>query len=379
MNAHVSESKIGEAKVAAEPANDTAAPAVAPVAPEAPPARRRRPVRLLLMVAVPLLLVVGGGYFYLTGGRYEETDNAYVQQVKVAVSSDIAGRIASVNVGENQQVHAGDVLFTIDPEPYQIALDQAHAALGSARVNVEQLKVGYGTAQNALHSAESTLAVQQTMFDRQNTLVEQGIASTATLDQPKLALLQAQNAVANAQQQIATAAAALGGDPQIATDAHPAVQTALAQVALAERNLAKTEVKASSDGILSQVASLNVGQFVATGTTIASLVETGTTWVEANFKETQLATIHIGMPAEVAVDAMPGAPLEGTVTSIGAATGSEFSLIPAQNATGNWVKVVQRVPVRIDFSAADTHLRSGMSALVSVDTGRSTLDKLQGQ
>ena len=353
------------------------APAVTPEAP-ATPAKKRRPGRLALMVVVPLAIAGAGGYFYLTGGRFEETDNAYVRQAKLAVSSDIAGRVISVNISENQPVQAGDLLFEIDPAPYQIALDQANAALGSARVNVEQLKVSYQTAQTALAAAKETLAIQQASFDRQNALVTQGVSSASTLDQPKLSLQQAQNAVATAQQQVAAATAALAGDPEIDTDRHPTVLAALSQVELAERNLEKTRVVAAADGIVSQIASLNVGQFVSTGTTIASLVETEGTWVEANFKETQLAGIHVGMPAEVVVDAAPDAPLEGTVTSIGAATGSEFSLIPAQNATGNWVKVVQRIPVRVEFDAAsEAQLRAGMSALVSVDTGKSTLDKLQ--
>ena len=380
MNAQVSQSEVGQAKaVTAETSkHGSAEPIVVPLpTPQSPAPRKRRPGRLALMVAVPLLIAGAGGYFYLNGGRFEETDNAYVQQAKVAVSSDIAGRIDAVNISENQMVHAGDVLFSIDPAPYKIALDQANAALGSARVNVEQLKVSYATAQAALASASSTLAIQQASFDRQNTLVNQGISSDSALDQPKLSLQQAQNAVVSAEQQVASATAALGGNADIPTDQHPAVQAALSQVELAERNLGKTQVVAAADGVISQIASLNVGQFVATGTTIASLVETGGSWVEANFKETQLSAIHIGMPAEVAVDAMPGAPLEGKVTSIGAATGSEFSLIPAQNATGNWVKVVQRIPVRIDFETGDgVQLRSGMSALVSVDTGKSTLDKL---
>lgn len=374
MNAHVSESKLGEAKAVSTVANETTPPTLEPL----PPRKKRRTGRLLLMATVPLLLAGAGGYFYLNGGRFEETDNAYVQQAKVAVSADVGGRIVAVNIKENQQVHAGDVLFTIDPEPYRLALNQANAALGSARVNVEQLKVSYGTAQTALESARSTLTIQQANFDRQNDLVQKGIASESSLDQPKLALQQAQNAVATAGQQVASAAAALGGSADLPTDDHPAVQAALAQVELAQRNLGKTEVAAAADGVISQIGSLNVGQFVATGTTIASLVDTEGTWVEANFKETQLAAIHIGMPAEVKVDAMTGEPLEGTVTSIGAATGSEFSLIPAQNATGNWVKVVQRIPVRIDFKpSGEMPLRSGMSAVVSVDTGKSTLDKLQ--
>jgi len=364
MNAHVS-----EAKGAAVPAQ---AQTVAP-----PPPARRRSRRLLLMVSVPVLLAAVGGYFYLTGGRYEETDNAYVHQAKVSVSADVAGRITAVNVAENQLVHAGDVLFTLDPEPYRIALDQANAALGSARVGVEQLKAGYAAAQAGLEAAQSSLVLQQEAYDRQNALFERQVASAATLDQPKLALQQAQNAVASARQQVASAAAGLGGDPAIDTDAHPAVLAAQAQVDLAARNLAKTQVIAAADGVVSQIGSLNVGQFVATGTTIASLVATSTSWVEANFKETQLGAIRIGMPAEVEVDALPGEALHGTVTSIGAATGAEFALIPAQNATGNWVKVVQRIPVRIDFDGAEAPLRSGMSALVSVDTGASTLDKLQ--
>lgn len=386
MNAHASEPKAGEAEVVtiSRDANAKGKPEPTPVAPpaaEAPPKKKRSGRSRLLMIAVPLVLLVGGGWFYLNGGRYEETDNAYVQQSKVSLSADVAGRITDVRIAENQAVKQGDVLFSIDSQAYQIALDQANAALLSARVNVEQLKVTYATAEATKEAAEATLALQQTTYDRQKSLVDQGVSSTSTLDQPKLALQQAQNAVTTARQQVASATAALAGDPQIDTDEHPAVLAAKAQVEQAQRNLDKTTVTAPADGVISQVSSLNVGQFVAAGTTIASLVETGTTWVEANFKETQLGAIRIGMPAEVKVDAYADQPIEGRVASIGAATGSEFSLIPAQNATGNWVKVVQRVPVRIEFDAPETAvaLRSGMSALASVDTGKSTLDKLTGK
>jgi len=358
-----------------------ASAAPAQVAPTEVPKKKRRVGRLALMVSVPLVLAAGGAYFWLNGGRYEETDNAYIQQAKVAISSDISGRITAVSVVDNQSVKAGDVIFAIDREPYQIALDQANAALQTARVNVEQLKVSYTTAEANLTAAQSALDIQQATFDRQAALAKQGIASASTLDQPKLTLQQAQTAVVTAQQQVASATAALGGNPNAPTDEHPGVKAAMAQVDLAERNLAKTQVMAPADGVISQVSSLNVGQFVSTGTTIASLVETGGTWVEANYKETQLTELRTGMPAEVKVDAFPGTPLEGTVTSIGAATGSEFSLIPAQNATGNWVKVVQRIPIRVDFDqqTRDLLLRTGMSATVSIDTGHSTLDKLQGR
>jgi len=275
-------------------------------------------------------------------------------------------------------VKAGAVLFTIDPQPYQIALDQANAALASARVNVEQLKVAYGTAQVQLNADTQTLAIRQAAFDRQNALVQQGVNSNSTLDDTKLALQAAQTAVDQAKQQVATATAALGGDPNIDIDKHPAVLAALAQVENAQRNLSKTTVVAPAGGIVANVSSLNAGQFVAAGTTIATLVETDGTWVEANYKETQLSDLKVGQPAEIKVDAYSGA-IKGTVESIGAATGSEFSLIPAQNATGNWVKVVQRIPVRIKLADASDALKTGMSATVTVDTGKSTLDKLMSK
>ena len=390
MNARATEPKPGEATVvtigrAEKSAPKPEAPPPPQQAPQAPAAAEAAPKkrggrRLLLMVVVPLLLIVAGGWFYLTGGRFQDTDNANVEQAKVSLSADISGRITAVNVAENQTVKAGDVLFTIDPQPYQIALDQANAALASARVNVQQLKVAFATATAALKSAQATETIQQATFDRQQALVNQAVASSSTLDKPKLDLQTSQNAIVTAQQQVASATAALGGDPTIDTDKHPAVLAALAAVETAQRNLTKTQVVAPADGVISQVSNLNVGQFLATGTTIAMLVETDGSWLEANFKETQLTDIRVGMPAEVSVDAFPGVKLKGKVSSIGAATGAEFSLIPAQNATGNWVKVVQRIPVRVDLDeTATVPLRSGMSATVSVDTGKTTLDKMSGK
>lgn len=357
--------KAGEAEIVQMPLADKAAYP----APEAPAPRKRNTRRIVLMASVPVVLAAVGGYFFLTGGRYQDTDNAYVQQAKVALSSDVSGRIVSVSVHENQVVAAGDVLFAIDAEPYRIALAQADAALATARFNVEQLKVAYGTASAQLKAAQSTLAIRQAAFDRKNALVVGGNASDATLDDVKLALETARNAVIAAEQQVASATAALTGNPGIATDDHPAVRAALAARDTAARNLDKTTVTAPAAGIVSQVASLNAGQFIATGTTIASLIETGDTWIEANFKETQLASLHEGMPVEVKIDAYPGTVFEGTLESISAATGAEFALVPAQNATGNWVKVTQRIPVHIAVTSVDGKvLRAGMSATVAVDT-----------
>lgn len=391
MNARVTEPKPGEATVveiaraekSTPQAETVTEPSVAPAPAAAAPAeaapKKKGSRRRLLMISVPLVLIVVGGYFYLNGGRYEDTDNAYVQQAKLSISADIAGRVNSVSVIENQPVKAGETLFTIDPQPYQIALDQANAALATARVNVEQLKVAYGTAEAQLQAAQATLPIRQAAFDRKNALVQQGVNSDATLDDVKLALDSAKSAVDLAQQQVANSVAALAGNPNIETDKHPAVLAAQASVENAERNLSKTTVVAPTDGIIANVSSLNVGQFIAPGTTIASLVETDNVWLEANFKETQLGDIVVGQPASVKVDAY-GSEFACQVASIGAATGSEFSLIPAQNATGNWVKVVQRLPVRIDCATGDTStLKTGMSASVSVDTGRTTLDKLTGK
>ena len=346
-------------------------------APAVKPKRGRG--RLLLMFGLPLVLAIGGGYFYLTGGRYQATDNAYVRQTIVSLSSDVAGRIVEVDVTENERVSSGQILFLIDPEPYRIALAQAEAALANARISVDQLRVGYRIAAAKLETARNTLDIKQRVRDRVISLTDKGISTEAANDTSLLDLEQARSNIDLAEQALASAAAALGGNPDIATDAHPAVKAALAAVDVARRNLEKTTVRAPAAGIVSEVSSLNPGQMVSLGGTVASLVETDKSWLEANFKETQLGNVKAGQPVDIEIDTFPGKVLHGKVASIGAATGAEFSLIPAQNATGNWVKVVQRIPVRIEVEHFDgLDLRSGMSASVSVDTGQTTLDKLLG-
>ncbi len=372
MNARVTPPAPGEAKPVEVPtaeAPKSAPAAAAAVAPEAPAKKKRSGRRLAIMLAVPVILAAGGGYFFLTGGRYVETDNAYVKQNKVSVSADVAGRIASVAVKDNQPVKAGEPLFSVDPEPYRIALAQADAALASARVNVEQLRVAHSIALAKLQAAKDALEIRQKEWDRSSNLRQQGITAESSLDDARLALQQAQSTLALEEQDVANSVAALGGTPDIATDDHPAVRAALAARDNAQRNLDKTTVVAPADGVVAQVGSLNVGQFINTGSTIATLVESNDVWIEANFKETQLTTLKSGLPVEITVDAFPGKKLEGHIDSIGAATGSEFALIPAQNATGNWVKVTQRVPVKIVVDTADSQaLVAGMSAVVNVDT-----------
>jgi membrane fusion protein (multidrug efflux system) len=384
MNAHATSSQLANAQVVnLSPASaETAAPklqdAAAPATAEAAaPKKKSGGLKLGLLISIPLLLAVGGGYYWLTGGRYEATDNANVQQAIVSLSADISGRITEVDVKENQLATAGDVLFRIDPAPYQIAFDQANASLASARLSVEQLRVNYTTAEAKLAAARQALVIQQRTQGRNTDLANRGVATAASADAALLALQQAQSAVDLDQHGVASAIAALGGDPNVKTGDTPSVKSALASVETARRNLDKTVVVAPATGIISAISSLNVGQFVATGTTIASIVATGDTWVEANFKETQLGALKDGQPADVTVDAYPGVTLHGAIDGIGAATGAQFSLIPAQNATGNWVKVVQRVPVRIKVTTTpDMPLRTGMSASVTIDTGKSRLDAM---
>ncbi|MYZ49755.1 HlyD family secretion protein [Rhizobiales bacterium L72] len=336
---------------------------------EKPKARRGR--RTFLMLGLPLLVALAGGYFWVTGGRYVSTENAYVQQPKVSIAPDVAGRIVTVAVRENQRVGAGDVLFQIDPEPYRLALEQAEAALAGARLDVDRLRSAYHSATADLQTAKDTLAFRKNELARQQKLVGNGYVTKSQFEETRLAEQEAEQQLRSAEQQVASALAALGGSPDIATDDHPAVLEALANRDQAKFNLERTRVAAPRPGIVSQTGRLQIGQYVAAGTAVMSLVEPEDTWVEANFKETELTGMAVGQQAELTFDTYPGRSFEAEVASIGAGTGAEFSLLPAQNATGNWVKVVQRIPVRLHIVSPpqDVALRTGMSASVSVDTG----------
>lgn len=345
-------------------------PASQPQPAAAAPARRNRG-RFLVMAALPLALVAAGGYYWVTGGRYQETENANLRQAKVSIASEAAGRIVKVGVADNASVKAGDILFEVDPEPYRIALAQADAALAAARLNVEQLRAAYSQATAQERVAASALDYAQSQFDRSNDLVRKGVNAPSALDEARMDLDKAKEQHSAALQGIVSAKAALGGNPDIPTEQHPTVLSAQAARDKAAFSLAQTTVRAPADGTVSQAASFKIGQFVGTGTPVFSLVETGDTWVEANFKETQLTNMKPGQEAEIVLDTYPDRTFRGTVAAIGAGTGAEFSLLPAQNATGNWVKVTQRIPVRIklDDDASRPALRTGMSATVSIDTG----------
>jgi membrane fusion protein (multidrug efflux system) len=355
----------------------------APGAGEAPakPARKFS-VRRLLMFVVPLIVLVAGGYMWLVSGRYASTDNAYVQQDVVAIVTEVAGRVTDVAVTENQPVKAGDLLFRIDPQSYKIALDQAEAAVGAARLKVEQDRATFRESEAALAAARDNLQYQQTVYDRVAKLARTGTAARSQLDEAQNALRTARQAVAQGEQAAAGALAALAGNPQIATDEHPNVRQAIAQRDKAALDLSHAELRAPVTGVVSQTDRLQQGQYLPAGSTALALVDAGDSWIEANFKETDLTHMRPGQPVTMSIEAYPDVKLKGQIASIGAGTGSEFSLLPAQNATGNWVKVVQRVPVRISIqnAPADLPLRAGLSASVEVDTGhiRPILAALRG-
>ena len=332
---------------------------------DAPP-RKARSWRIMLMLSVPLLLALIGGYFWLTSGRYVSTDNAYVQQDMVSVAPEVNGVITEVLVHENQQVHEGDLLFRIDPRPYRIALQQAEAQIASAEVQVNELSTrSAGTAAD-INGAEANLVFTQREFERYEELLRRGFTTRSRYDEALHDVQEARERLANARAQAATASAALRGG---GTGNQPAVQAARVAREQALLNLSRTEVRAPSDGYVSQTDRLQVGAAVVSGVPVLTIVRRDTTFVEANYKETELANMYVGQPAEVALDAYPGIKVSGHIASIGAGTGSQFSVIPAQNASGNWVKVTQRVPVRIAIDGDPGRpLIAGLSAEVTVDT-----------
>jgi membrane fusion protein, multidrug efflux system len=342
----------------------------APAPTTAPDKPRRRILRPLLFALLPVALVVGG-YVYVTGGQVMETDNAYVQADMVGISTDVAGTVVAIEVKDNQHVKKGDVLFRLRQDSFKIALEGAEAQLGTVRNQVLTLKASYQQSLAQITQAEADIPYYETAFRRQQELQASAAASKAAFDQAQRDLTSARQKVAVAKAQAAATLAQLGDDPNEAVEQNPFYLQAKSGVDNAKRDLNDTVVRAPFDGIVTNVPALQVGAYLQAAQQAFSLVSTENLWVAASPKETELTYVEPGQPVTVTVDTYPGVTWKGTVGSISPASGSSFSLLPAQNTTGNWVKVVQRIPmiVRLDDLSGKPQLRVGMSVTVAVDTG----------
>jgi membrane fusion protein (multidrug efflux system) len=352
------------------------------VAGSAAPRTALERLRLPLMLAGIAVAAAVALYLWLTGGRFVSTDDAYTQAARATISSNIGARVLSVEVHDNQAVRRGDVLFRLDDQPYRIAVDAARARLSAARLQVTAAKAAYQAQRVEIGTAQDMLAFQESELARQQRLLGPGISSQAQFDQAQHARDAARQHLASVQQQAAGALALLDNKPDIDPDRHPSVREARAELDRAELNLSYATVRAPDDGVVTQVERLQAGDYVSAASPLFALISTRDVWIEANFKEDQLARIRPGQPATIALDTFPNRVFKAHVTSIAPGTGSQFSALPPENSTGNWVKVVQRVPVRLELDAGQQDagpqdagrqaaaLQSGLSAIVEVDTGK---------
>jgi membrane fusion protein (multidrug efflux system) len=323
-----------------------------------------------LFALLPLALVVGG-YFYVTGGAVMSTDNAYVQADMVGVSTDVSGLVREVDVHDNQKVTKGEVLFKLDPLQFQLALDRANAQLASTGDDLRALQASYRNMQAQIDQAQKDVDFNMVNFQRQEQLIANNFTPKATYDAAKNTLQSSQQKLASLQQQLAGLAANLNGDPNAPIEDHPKYKDAVAARDEAARQLAHTVVHAPFAGIVTNVPSLQPGQYLAASATAFNIVSSDHVWIQASPKETELTYVRPGQKATVEVDTYPGQEWTGTVDSISPASASSFSLLPAENTSGNWVKVVQRIPMRVSVanSPGKPQLRVGMSVELSVNTG----------
>src|ERR1700726_2651500 len=331
----------------------------------------RRYRRMLLLVVLPLAALIAGLIFYLNGGRYVSTDDAYVGAQKVLITPDISGKIEKVVVKEGQQVNEGDVLFEIDPVPFRLAAAQAKATLDQAHSTYDNLKANVKIYGDMLDLAQQGVDLKRRDVDRKTSLVKSNFGSQLDLDNAANAMVTASAQAEFLKQQLSSSKTQLLGNPDLPLEQFPPYAQAKAALEQAERNLDHTVMRAPMAGIATQVEQIQLGRFVAAGTPVFSVIDTSKPWVDANPKESDFTYVAVGQPVTIDVDAFPDHVFKGTVGSLSPGTGAHFAILPPQNATGNFVKVVQRVPVRIYFDADDKFvgkLKAGMSVNVSIDT-----------
>jgi membrane fusion protein (multidrug efflux system) len=336
-----------------------------------PQTPRRRWLRWALFALLPLALIAGA-YWYVTGGRVMWTDDAYVQADQVGISTDVSGIVSEIDVTENQRVQAGQVLYRLDPQQFQIALDNAKANLAQLSLTIESMKETYRRMLSDTAAQEAQVKLDQVTADRYAALVRTNAVAQLTYDQARLTLEVDKNKAESLRQQAQVQLALLAGNPDIAVTDHPQYLQAKAQVDEAQRQLDHTAVNAPFAGTVTLVNSIAPGKYLAASTTAFYLVDTDHVWVDATPKETELTYVSPGQSVTATVDTYPDAEWRGTVETINPAAAQQFSLLPAQNTSGNWVKVVQRITMRVRLDTSDKNLpplRAGMSVVVNVDTG----------
>ena len=316
-------------------------------------AAMRRYRRVLLLVVLPLAALAAGLIFYLNGGRYVTTDDAYVGAQKVLITPDISGKIEKVVVKEGQQVNEGDVLFEIDPVPFHLAVSQAKATLDQARTTYDNLKANIKIYGDMLELAQQGVDLKRRDVERKTTLAKSNFGSQLDLDNASTALVTASAQLEFLKQQLSTAKTQLLGNPDLPMEEFPPYYQAKAALAQAERNLDHTVMRAPMAGVATQVDQIQLGRFVVAGTPVFSVIDTAKPWVDANLKESDFTYVNVGQTVNIDVDAFPDHLFKGTIGSLSPGTGAQFAILPPQNATGNFVKVVQRVPVRIYFDRDD--------------------------
>jgi membrane fusion protein, multidrug efflux system len=318
-------------------------------------------MRPIVMLVVPALLLIGGGYYWLSGGDSVSTDNAQVKQDIVSVSAQVNGPVVAVLVNNGDRVKRGQLLYRIDPAPFRVALEQAEAQLAAARLQTTQLRTQAAGTGADIIGAQANLQIKRNALARQAALLKQGFTTRADYEDALNEVRTAETELADARARAANAHSALAPGEQ------PSIAQAQAAVDKARLDLSRTEVRAPMDGTIANADKLQVGQMAVQGVGMLSLVHSQGAWVEANFKENDVGAMVPGEKAKIEIDAYPGVEFEGHVQSVGAGTGGEFALLPAQNANGNWVKVTQRVPIRIYFDGTPAKpMIAGLSANVTV-------------